>query len=61
MANSECLKKHSSELKKAQKKANTLEVDLKKAKETLAAAERARDANDCWELYAHISKYLIII
>ncbi|GFY95323.1 hypothetical protein Acr_10g0007080 [Actinidia rufa] len=46
MANSEYLKKHSSELNKAQKKANTLEVDLKKAKETLAAVERAHDAND---------------
>ncbi|GFZ15763.1 hypothetical protein Acr_25g0001720 [Actinidia rufa] len=45
MANSMLFKKHSFELKKAQEKANSLEVELKKTKENLAAAEKACDAN----------------
>ena len=45
MANSKRLKKHSFELKKAQKKANSLEAELKKTKENLPAVEKARDAN----------------
>ncbi|GFS30395.1 hypothetical protein Acr_00g0011690 [Actinidia rufa] len=44
--NSDMLKKHSVELKKAKKKVNSLEGDLKKAKEALTAVERAREASD---------------
>ena len=40
MANFEPLMKHSSELKKAQKKVNSLEVELKKIKENLDVVEK---------------------
>ena len=46
MANSECLKKHSSKLNKGQKKANYLEGELEKTKKKLVAAEKAREASD---------------
>ena len=39
MANLECLKKHSINLKQAKKKANSLEAKLKRAKENLASKE----------------------
>ena len=41
MANLDGINKHSSKLKKAQKKANTQEVDLKKTNEKLASTEGA--------------------
>ena len=46
MANSDHLKKHSSELKNAQKKVNSLKGELKKAKESLVAAVKARNVNN---------------
>ena len=45
MANSKCIKKHSSELKRITKRANALEGDLKHAKFDLATVEQTRDAN----------------
>ena len=46
MDNSQRMKKYSSKVKKALKKANTLEADLQKAKEKLVVKEAARQAND---------------
>ena len=46
MDNSQRMKKYSSKVKKALKKANTLEVDLQKAKEKVVVKEAARQAND---------------
>ena len=46
MVNLELLRKYSSEHKKAQKKSNTLEEELKKAKDKLVAVEK-KLANDC--------------
>ncbi|GFY96381.1 hypothetical protein Acr_11g0006870 [Actinidia rufa] len=44
--NSDQLKKHLAELKMAQKKANMLEGELKKANKNLDVIEKARDASD---------------